>query len=336
MSASRIALGAVVLFAFGAVGCSALRLAGVEERQDEIVAEVDGEPVTLAELDAAIAPELYDIRAKALETLVERLVLEREAGRRGISLEDLVVEASHGAVPVTEAEVAEFFAANSERLPPEARLEDLTQEIRGLLEEVRAGEAVEALVAGADVKIHLAAPRVAVEAIGPALGPANAAVTIVEWSDYECPFCARSDLVLRELLALYPDDVRLVVRHLPLESHANARPAAISAACADEQGRFFDYHAELFAQVGALDSASFGRIADSLGLDRKAFDACVASDVAAARIGLDVRDAEAAGATGTPAFNVNGIQWSGARSLEAFVELVEEELSRSAAASRVR
>lgn len=295
---------------------------------ESVVAEVDGEPITLAELDEEIVSELHDLRAQALEQLIEKRALSRAAEQRGLEVDALIEQETAKLDPVSDEEVAKFFDDNASRIPPGATLADVGPRIRELLEEARGREAVDALLEGLDVAIYLTPPRIPVEAIGPALGPAEAVITIVEWSDYECPYCARAEPVLQELLALYPTQVRWVYRHMPLPFHAQARPAAIAAVCAEEQDRFWDYHERLFSNQSELSSEAFGRLADEVGLDRSAFDTCIAGSDAADRVDRDMRDAERAGATATPSFNVNGIQFSGARSLEAFVEVVEQELER--------
>lgn len=292
-----------------------------------VVAEIDGEPITLEELDRAIASELYDLRSEGLEQLIEERALTSEADRRGVEVAALVAEETAKLEPVTDEEIARFYAQNESRIPAGRTLETIAPQIRDVLEEARAREAVGLLLERVEVAVFLTPPRIDVEALGPALGPADAPVTIVAWSDYQCPYCARAEPVLRELLALYPTQVRLVFRHMPLSFHSQARPAAIAAVCAEEQGRFWDYHDGLFAQPGKLSPDAFGSLADEVGLDRSAFDSCTVSAAASARVERDIRDAEASGATGTPAFNVNGIQFSGARPLEAFIELVEQELA---------
>jgi protein-disulfide isomerase len=315
------ALGVAVVFA---VACTA-PVAG-PGGPNPVVAEVDGQSITLAELDREIGAELYEVRAQALEELIEKRALARAADRRGLSVDALVDEKLAAFDAIGEGDVAAFFERNVDRVPVGETLETLGPRIRELLEDEQRRAAIDELLEGVDVAVYLPPPRVAVAAVGPARGAADATVTLVEWSDYQCPYCASVEPVLEELLALYPNDVRLVLRHLPLGFHEYALPAAIAAVCAEEQGRFWDYHAALFAQQREFAAESFARLADELALDRVAFDACVAGPEAASRVERDVLDATAAGATGTPAFNLNGIQWSGARRLEAFIELVEREL----------
>jgi protein-disulfide isomerase len=133
---------------------------------------------------------------------------------------------------------------------------------------------------------------------------------------------------MKALHARYPDDVRIVYRHLPLSFHAQAREAAIAAVCADDQGHFWDYHDLLFENQEDLEREAFVAHAEALDLDLDRFEACLDSDDAAATVDADLRAAEAAGATGTPTFYINGIKLTGARPLEQFEEIVEEERDR--------
>jgi protein-disulfide isomerase len=168
---------------------------------------------------------------------------------------------------------------------------------------------------------------------GHARGPEDARVTIVEFSDYQCPYCARAEPIIADVMARYPDDVRFVYRHLPLAMHPEARRASEAAVCAEAQGRFWDYHALLFANQRALAPDDLDAYAVELGLDMTAFDACLQSDATAERVGRDMEEAKRAGITGTPAFFVNGVPFHGARPAAEFVEIIESELQREADAA---
>jgi len=125
--------------------------------------------------------------------------------------------------------------------------------------------------------------------------------------------------------------VRLIYRHFPIDTiHPRARPAAVAAVCAEEQGRFWEFHEMVFSNQRNLSDESLAGFADELGLDRAAFDTCLASDAAAARVADDLDAGREVGTTGTPAFYVNGVLLSGARPVEDFVELIEAELGRQA------
>lgn len=167
----------------------------------------------------------------------------------------------------------------------------------------------------------------------PVSGPADAPITIVEFSDYECPFCAAVEPVVQELLKRYPTQIRLAYRDMPLANiHPNAATAAHAARCAADQGQFWPYHDRLLAggpdarrtQVAPEALAEHAR---ALKLDLAAFDQCMASSRHLPAIQADLQEAKRLGLTGTPAFFINGRKVNGARPLEEFVAIIEAELA---------
>ncbi|HME72333.1 MAG TPA: thioredoxin domain-containing protein [Myxococcota bacterium] len=312
----------------------------------QVVAEIAGKPVTLVELDAWIkedlykhevaqksASEIFDLRSEALDRmLAERLVAE-EAQHRGITIEDLMKQESAKAPGVTDQEVSAFYDQNKARVGNQT-LEQLAPRIRTHLEHQKKQEAwtqyLNNLREQAKVVVLLEQPRVKVAADGPARGPQGAPVTIVEFSDFECPFCRRAETTVKQVLDRYQDQVRFVYRHFPLEIHPRARPAAEAAACADEQGRFWDYHEKLFS--GGLEDADLQRYASELGLDTAAFQQCVSQHKTKDVVSSDFEAGKAAGVSGTPAFFVNGIMISGARPVDSFTKVIDKELQQGAKA----
>jgi protein-disulfide isomerase len=177
------------------------------------------------------------------------------------------------------------------------------------------------------VTISLLPPRVDIAAVGPFLGPESAPVTIIEFSDFQCPYCRRASTVLKELAERYPDEVKIVYRHLPLTRlHPQARAAALAATCADEQGGFWPYHDMLFENPRAMGDDDLGRYAEEVGLERAPFDECLASGRNAPLVDADMEAAQSVGITGTPGFVINGILVFGLQSTERFDELIQAEL----------
>ena len=316
-----------------------------------VAASVNGEPIRVDEVDAHIKEalfaeasgegdpaQLYELRSDALDEMVDERLLADAAAQAGKDPEALLAEAEDQAAEVTYAEVTAFYEQIQSRLGDEMTLEDVADRIRSTLEDRRRVEAREAYVASlreeADVEIAIEPPRIAVEAVGPSLGPEDAAVTIVEFSDYQCPFCKRAHPTVNALVERYPEQVRVVYRHFPLDSiHPQARAAAEAAACAEDQGRFWEYHDLLFAGTSDFGSERLRELAGEAELDVAAFDACVAEGRHKDRVQEDLVAGQEAGVNGTPAFFVNGIPLSGAQPLEKFVELIEAELARGEGAS---
>jgi protein-disulfide isomerase len=311
-------------------------------------ARFGGQTLTIGELDAHIRDQLfeqaseggdpaklYELRSQALEELIDERLIEAEAKARGLSPDDLAKLEAAKAAPVQQADIQKFFDEVKERLPKDAKVETFADQIRARLEAQNQAAARQAFVDGlrekAQVAVALEPPRIEVSAVGAALGPENAPITIVEFSDYECPFCKRAHPTVTEVVKRYPDKVRLVYRHFPLDNmHPNARPAAEASLCAEEQGKFWPYHDLLFASSDKLTAPTLRGVAEKAGLDLAKYDACVKERRHRARVDADVADGRAARVSGTPAFFVNGIPLSGARSVEEFVQIIDRELARAA------
>lgn len=163
----------------------------------------------------------------------------------------------------------------------------------------------------------------------PARGPEDAAVTIIEFSDFQCPYCGRFfQQTLPQLVAQYGDRIRFVYRDFPLDQiHPNARNAAIAAECADDQGKFWEYHDVLFSNQQALGVADLKRYAEQLELDVAAFSECLDSQKHNDEVNADLRDGLQAGVTGTPTFFINGRRVVGAQPLQTFQALIDQALA---------
>jgi protein-disulfide isomerase len=333
MRRARVATCVALVF-----GCT---LPGVD-RSSPKVAEGGGVSITLGSLDERVKEvlfeertrgkpnEVYDLRAGVLEEMIEDRVLAAEAKRQGLTVEALI---DAEAAPVTDEELAEFFEKNRESFPANFELDDVVVRLREYLEDQNRKQATRALVEQAGVSILLEPPRVDVAALGPARGPDDAPITIVEFSDFQCPFCRRAGPILDEVLRRYPQDVRLVFRHLPLESiHPRARAAAEASGCAHDQGRFWEFHDRVFESQQALTDADLREHAEALGLELEVYDACVTAHTHREGVTADVEAAQAAGISSTPAFVINGVLLKGARPVGAFERLIDRELQAVAAA----
>jgi protein-disulfide isomerase len=168
----------------------------------------------------------------------------------------------------------------------------------------------------------------------PALGPATAAVTIVEFSDFQCPFCGRVGPALKQVRETYGDQVRIVFKHLPLDTHPKAPAAHLAAEAAGRQGKFWEMHDKIFENQREMAPEKYAQYAAELGLDVTKFDRDRASAEVKSRIDADKREAAQLGATGTPAFFINGKYVSGAKPFEAFKELIDAELASQKVAQK--
>jgi protein-disulfide isomerase len=169
--------------------------------------------------------------------------------------------------------------------------------------------------------------RVTVDVKGrPAKGPSDAKVTLVEFTDYQCPFCKRHfDEVLPKIRSTYGDRIRYVTFNFPVTKiHPFAQKAAEAAECANEQGSFWIYHDYVFRHQSKLDVASLKRYARAVGLDRRRFDRCLESGASADQVAKDVAAGTSYGVTGTPAFFINGTRYGGAAPWEQFKSRIDQ------------
>lgn len=308
----------------------------------EVYATLDGQPITSADIEAVIAQQLaearnqqvYDVRRQAIDQIVSERLLAREAQTRGLSSEELLRTEVEAKVPgVSQEQVKAFYEANRARLQGQP-LETIAPQIELYLRRQAMGERQLAFQrelrekAGVRVLLQPTRAEVPVPASAHSLGPADARVTIVEFTDYQCPFCQRAQETVEEVLRRYEGKVRLVYRDLPLEMHSRAFAASKAARCAGDQGRFWDFHRSLLASPADFSDADLQRRAGELGLKAEAFASCLASDRHDAAIREGLADASRLGVSATPTFFINGRMLSGARPFEQFREIIEEELAQ--------
>ncbi len=169
----------------------------------------------------------------------------------------------------------------------------------------------------------------------PTTGPRDAIVTIIEYSDFQCPYCRNSQSTLKQILETYGDKVRLVFKHLPLEMHARAFPSALAAVCADNQGQFWRYQDALFTSPD-LSDVSLDKLASTIGLSIPKFKTCLKSEASRTAVLKDMKEAKQLGIAATPTFIINGKLVSGAIALEEFKTLIERALQLSQTTSRTQ
>jgi len=319
-----------------------LVLAGIARGQtpETVVASVNGVPITQKQVDDSIATriyplqqQLYAIRKAALDNLVVSRLLEAEALARGVSVEDLRRQLTQGAVNVTRAQVEEAFAQNASffaSMSPDEARERLRLDLENQARMKYYRAALDGLRKKWTITVSLAAPAFALdEGESPVRGAAaKPAVTIVEFSDFECRFCRDVQPALKQVLESHAKDVRLVFKHLPLEGHRNAVPAARAAYCAGEQDRFWQFHDALFA-TESLSSGVFDRIASEIGLGLPRFRECLSSEHSRAAVIKDIETARSFRIESTPSFLVNGKLFTGALNSAEWQKIIERELNQT-------
>lgn len=307
------------------------------------VAHIGDRAISLEELDTAggravydARTQLYEARVRALYQLLSTELLSREASSRALSPEQLIAEqVTPKVAPVMPAELEAFLAAQGSAVTNDARGRKQAQVYLGMKREADAKrEYVSRLFDKYHVRVALAAPppppaEAVRGATEPALGAAAAPVTVIAFSDYQCPYCRDLSHTLGQLLERYPEQVRVVYRHFPL--HEDSEALALGALCAADQGQFAAYHQALFARNARAQDVQ--PIAESLKLDLPAFKTCVSGGTHRDRIAADRREGERLGITGTPTLFVDGQRLRGAQSLQRLSAAVQDALRAPAVAA---
>src|SRR6267154_1580917 len=288
-------------------------------RADEVVAEVDGKPVTYGEVEKEqggklvqaeikALTELYDVRRNAVDQYVTKRLLEDEAKAKGETLEQWF-----------DKELLGMVAAPSDEEKQKGR-----EQLAKVVDDLKSKRGFKLTLAQPNL------PRIEVAATGPSRGPENAPVTIVEFSDFQCPYCGREYPVVERVMKEYDGKVRLVFRHFPLDFHQFAQKAAEAGACAADQGgeKFWKLHDRMFTNQQKLAVEDLKGYAKELGLDAAKFDKCLDGGEKRALVQADGKAGQEAGVSGTPAFFVNGVFINGAVPYEQFKDAVDRELKR--------
>ena len=308
------------------------------------LAEVNGKAVTSEEVERALGAQfaqleeqIYQLKRQQLESVIAERLLALEAARRGVSTEALIgAEVTAKAGSVTDQDVENFYQANKAQIGGVLDV-NLRARITGYLQnqriDARREEFLQTLRSQSKVIINLPPPQFRLQAStegAPFRGGNRAPVTIIEFSDFHCPYCGKAQTTLAQVMARYGDRVKLVFRHFPIDQlHPQARRAAEAAACANDQGKFWAYHDQLYASGADASPDRLKALAQATGLNIQAFDQCLSSGKHQQAVQKDIDEATRLGIGGTPAFIINGRWLSGAQPLESFVRVIEEELRQA-------
>lgn len=341
----------LVLSGCGSGGTSPAQAQGTAPRSDpgdppEVLATLNGDQqVTMSDVRARIGNELdqleiryrrsqYKLVEATLQELLRDRVLGAEAERQGTTVDQVLAAELGGSLEPTEVEIAAWYETNQSRTGGRS-LDDLRSQITDYLRRERRADAAtrveERLARERAVTIHLEPFRVQFDNAGaPAIGPQDAELTLVEFSDFECPYCARFHPTLKALQERYGRELRIVYRQFPIASiHANAVKAAEASLCAHDQGKFWEMHDILFQEQQRMAIRDLKEKAGRLGLNQGRFNACLDSGKYIEQIQADLEEGKRAGVTGTPALFLNGVPIDGgAVPLETVVKAVEAEKAR--------
>jgi protein-disulfide isomerase len=329
ITASAVGLGAILVIVLAYRTNTQTRVVAavagdVKVYEDELPAEAQGELAQLRHQE-------YEIKVRAFQNLLVRRLLEAEAARRKISLEQLMEAEARTRVPQPgEKELRAWF--EQKKAYYDKPFEQIQDRVRADFTEERLRDAkrqyVQETWRAAPVEVLLPPPRMAVRHDPERMrGNPQAPVMMVEFSDFQCPFCRRVQPTINALLEKYPHQLALSYRDYPLvELHPMAHISAQAARCAGAQGKFWEYHNALFGFTGQPTRETLGKFAADLQLDGKAFASCLDSGSQKQAVDADFQAGTRAGVNSTPVFFINGIYLSGAQPLEDFIRIIDREL----------
>jgi protein-disulfide isomerase len=314
----------------------------------DTAARVGDRAITVKELDdhwqksapgphAQALQALYDGRKEALDEIIADTLIAQAAKAKGVTPEQYMqTEVAKHLKPVTDADVVKFFEENQAQMQGRA-LADVGPAIRKYLDDQQRASGQEAVIAelrkaGPRIQLLFDAPRqqVNIAADDASAGPATAPITIIEFSDFQCPFCQRVMPTLKRVRETYGDRVRIVWKDFPLtQIHPQAFKAAEAGNCAREQGKFWEYHDRLFANQQALQPEFLKKYAADAGLDASKFNACLDTAKYSDHVQEQMGVGTGLGVGSTPSIFINGRLVAGAQPYETFVSIINEELDRA-------
>ncbi len=306
---------------------------------NEVVAVVDGTKITQSEVDESIVGKLLPLqeqinvlRKVALDNFILTTLLDKEAKKRSVSVEELRKSLTIGKVEVSQTEIEKAYLENASAfasMSPDEAKERLRLDMENQARMRIYRDAIQKLKQQAKVEIlltRLNTPKININDEGPTIGNKNARITIVEFSDFQCGYCRQAFGTVKQLLQNQGSNIKFVYKHSLLSPRSF--PAAQASVCAEKQGKFWEYHDNLFALEDFSD-ASLNKIAVKVGLNISTFKSCVTSEDSRSAVLKDMEEAKRLGVVGTPSFFVNGKLIRGAVSLEEFNQIVERELKEN-------
>jgi protein-disulfide isomerase len=301
-------------------------LGGTPIYEDELVATLQGQLLQLRNQE-------YDLKRRGLEALLNQKALEAAAAARHLTVDALIDDVVYSQVlEPTDVELQAFYLGQADKI--NRPYEEVSGQLRDGLRQLKRQQVlqtyVDSLRRAAGTVVLLSPPKFD---LAPSLervrGDARAPIVITEFGDFQCPFCARAQPTVHQLLEKYGGKVKVAFRDFPLtQIHPRAQAAAEAARCADEQGKFWDYHDRLYDNQARLADADLLSHASAIGLNTQRFSACLAGGGHKQQVNADLMEAKSLGLTGTPAFFINGIFLSGAQPLAAFEKIIDDELVR--------
>ena len=330
----------LVVLAAGMLASAAVaQISTLADRDTEVVAEVNGDKLTIADLEQREGNKLlqsryayYEAERKALDDLIDQHLLDLEARKLHITVDQLLDREVNGKLraEATEDQIHVYYEGLETDKPYD---QDMREKIRQHIHDARVAKAktayMKVLRSQAKIMVELAPPSASVDLAGATLlGPKDAPVVLVEFADYQCPYCQKVHADLQKLQKEFGDKLAIVYKDFPLPMHPFAEKAAEAARCAGVQGKFWEFHDKLFVDK-KLEPGDLKQDATALQLNTTQFDACLDSGSQAAAVQKDAGEGKRLGLTGTPSFFANGHFFSGAMTYDALRDMVAQQLKAS-------
>jgi protein-disulfide isomerase len=316
------------------------------ESESGIAAKMDGEAITDQRLEVSLGPKLLDLKRdiyrmkkEKLDQIIMDTILLKEATKKGEPLDKFFEDVAPppNQFQVSDDEVQKYLEDNQDRIRDwKGTVEELRERVKAYLQQQKRVKQISSYAHSLEqqygVQVFLPVPQppnVKVNVEGaPAQGPADAPVTVVEFSDYQCPACRSTHDTVKQVKALYGNQLRWIFKDYPLKIHKEAFKAAEAGHCAEDQGKFWQYQESAFA-AGKLFVDNLVDSAGELGLDKDKFRQCLVSEKYKEYVNQSAQDAIQAGIDKTPSFIINGIVFSGGHSLDSFKAAIDEELKKA-------
>lgn len=328
-----------------ATGTAPASTASAGSEFPSVLATIGDQKITMADIEAKSGAELAQIETQyrrgrskivgdALKAILYERVMEDEARKQGKSVDELVIAEAGGSIEPSEIEIGSWYTENQSKVGGRS-LDQIRMQIADLLRREKRTAAMQKLQQRIDrergVTIAYQPYRLEFDHAGsPALGSSGAAVEVVEFSDFQCPYCRQFAPNLKRVKEEFGDKVRVVYRQYPIASiHPFAFKASEASLCAHDQGKFWELHDMMFSEQEKLAVADLKDKARRAGVDQKKFDGCLDSGKYVEQVQADLAEGLRIGVSGTPAVYVNGIQLDGgAVPYETLAQAIRQELSR--------